>query len=86
MSRRIVCGECEPWKREILSGVTERFPEEAVRLVAGKARIEMRCDECNNEIEIGDRCMAVTFYHKVRGFPDWEHEYLSREQERGLER
>jgi hypothetical protein len=86
MSRRIVCGECEPQKRELLSDVTERFPEEAVRLVGGKARIEMRCDECNNVIEIGDRCMAVTLYRRAHGFPFWEHEYLSRERERGLER
>lgn len=78
MIRRITCPTCGKWwkDREGTHPADEEGPEETVKVLAGVALGDMRCDECNYPLRHGDAALAVSVYTERNPYTPWEASYV----------
>ena len=66
MKREICCVSCaDSWRK-----IGERYPEETVQIVRGKALRPLKCDGCNADLNKGDPACAVSVLATGHAYDD----------------
>jgi len=82
MKREMVCKKCFNVIKTYLSSeemklkVEIEYPDEKMKIVKGKAKINMICNYCRLAITIDEKCMAVSYFR-----PMIKHDYFSWEDQ-----
>ncbi len=77
MKKEIICMECKKKTRKLYPTDTP-YPGEHVKFLVGKALDDFRCDQCNKDIFIDERCCAFSIWADYGGQPyhNWEKEFV----------
>lgn len=81
MKREIICEKCEGETRKLFPNANP-YPGEHVKFVKGKAKKDLICDSCADELTAileGDDCCAFSIWADYGGIPyyEWEHEFIT---------